>query len=211
MFWQSVIIAITLALGITCYKAVIVWNSVTNPKHKKEWLHLYWFFYGSYGKTGIKLPRAFLPMFRRFERKKFGLIFEASRVVVINNSKDGPLVLLCQFAEKRRKNGIEYDLGAAGMVPIESTPIKTAGDELGEELGIKNVAIKYCGTVMPFQGYSCIIHMYVVNMSLDTVFTDRDDTYSDVQWIPISEWSKYEKKMRPDVVLTMRDLDRICK
>jgi len=206
ILWLFVGGAIALFFGFVCKTIMSIWN-VASTKHKKEWLHLYWFYYESYGKTGIKLPRALLPLFQRFERKKFGLIFEASRVIIINNSNaDQTYILFCKFEKNRQKNGIKYDLGAAGMIPIDSDPTKTAADELFQELRVKNVPIQRWETVTPAQGYNCIIHMFVAELPLDTNFKSDDGTYISFKWIPVSDWSKYQKAMRPDVVLSMLKL-----
>ena len=82
------------------------------PAHRREMVDLCWYANKTYGKTGISIPRAFVPLFRCFEHGKFGAICQAARVIVI--TKIG--FLIGEMEEKRCINGIKMDLGTGGMI-----------------------------------------------------------------------------------------------
>jgi hypothetical protein len=188
-------ISLAISLLVAVY-AVICWRAA-KQKHREEWLDLYWFCGARYGAIpGVRLPRAFIPLFAPFNRGKCyaGLYFAGVRIIVLNDSGD---VLLCEFEKSRCRGDIIYDVGAGGALPTATSIKQGAANELHEEVGISG-DIKYMTTVTPAAGYHFIIHIFTMHVDHTVIFASTDGTYTDFKWMSKRDFAAYQDNTRDD-------------
>jgi hypothetical protein len=180
-------------LIILCKFIWLYYNAKT--KHRLEWLDLFWFCGKKFGKTGIKLPRAFMPIFSCFEKRYMGLNFRGVRIII--STKDLQEFLVCKMEKKRCFNNIIYDVGVGGMIPSSHTSNITCHEELFEELGIQS-DIKYIDTLTPSNNCHCIVDIYSVIVDKNTKFNSSDGTFISFEWMNKEKIFNNKKLIRND-------------
>lgn len=197
------VLIVVFAYFVSCYKEY----KNAKPKHRLEYIDVYWFVGKFYGKTYLSVPRSTISFFSIFEKKFIGLGFQGCRVFVINEKKE---YLLCKF--KQPKNGFEYDIGAGGYVKSGETVLECANAEYAEELNIGDIVdspLEYIGVVTPAHGFHCIVHCYITfvgstcsndKMSGKTIdfISSPDDTYVGYSWRSKKELVKLKNTIKDD-------------
>lgn len=172
----------------------------SKQKHRDELCEVILFVGKYYIRTNISIRRCYIKLFRFFQRKPLGIIFEGIQVIVKDNKNN---ILICE-KEKSRHNDGKYDLGAGGMVIYTHSPEKTAKEELMEELGLNN-NIKYTTTLTPCDGVNCIIHIYITEIDDIEKLNYIDGTYVKSELLNIDDIinGKYDLKEDGKVIMNM--------
>ena len=194
---HMVLLTLVLVLTSLVVYARRCWNEA-KQKHRDEKLMLCVFFHKWYWRTGIECPRAYMKVFDLLMCKIGGFAFEGVQAIIYHNNN----VCVSVRSPDRRKNWI-FDIGMGGMVISNETPQSAAEHELYEELNItrsKCESFKHVKTVLPSDGYSCIIHIYHGVLVDDSTVIDtiksNDGTYSKILWcdaVRVSDCMSQEK------------------
>ena len=173
-------------------------RKISKMKHRKEWLDIYWFVGQKFGKTHVKIPRAFISLFDIFVNKKCGLTIPGVRIIIKNHENE---YLVCKMEQKRCYENICYDVGSGGAVPSGCKFIETAKDELHEELGIDNIKkidLREIEIWTPAINVHCLIFHYLVVLPKETKFVSLDNTYESFYWMSDEEIINYSSQIKDD-------------
>lgn len=185
---HTVLLTLVLVLTSLMVYARNCWNEA-KQKHRDEKLMLCVFFHKWYWRTGIECPRAYMKVFDLFMCSICGFAFEGVQAIIYYDN----CVCVSVRSQDRRKNWI-FDIGMSGMVISNETPNSAAAHELHEELNVtmsECESFKYVKTVLPSDGYSCIIHVYHGVLVDNSTIMSNDGTYSKIMWCNVEKIDEY--------------------
>jgi ADP-ribose pyrophosphatase YjhB (NUDIX family) len=187
-----------------------MWNAA-KPKHRVERLRICVFVARMYLRTPFTIARAYMKWFAWFEQRYMGISFEGVQVIVSRVHGGRKQICIGTRSECRRTAWC-FDIGAGGMVASTETPPHAASKELEEELGVK-LRMQQVATLMPCDGYSCIILLYRATCDSHDL-RSIDGTYTAINWVDanyesIITFMSSAMKVLGSVVLTKRDTMRM--
>lgn len=190
------------------------------PKHRTEYLELTFFIGYFYIGLNIYIKRCYIKLFKFFERKYAGFIFQGVQVIVFDENDK---ILVCERNNTVTSIG-KYDLGAGGMIgftkPFENSftanlklkscyAYHTAIEELEEELNIVGKHLVPLKTFTPYDNTTCIIHVFYVIIKNDENISSKDNTYISWKFVKLSDMPEYSDKLKHDGVIIIDYLKNI--
>ena len=189
MYFTIILIVISVFFIVlsTYYRARQLWLNA-KPKHRQEHLDIYLYIGPIYLNSGVRVARAYMPLFECAQFKYFGLTFRGVQIIIYNQNGE------IYYGERAGERGQKwtYDVGVAGMSPTGHTPHETAEEEIYEEVGLResDIILVYNKTITPAAGASCIIDIFHAHQINNKKLKSHDGTYSYIKTIPAHNFIK---------------------
>lgn len=160
--------------------------------------------------TDVTVPRALWKVVDALKSDDgYGPTLGAARVLMRNQGDGTFLITTLSAARQAKESGLKYDIGPGGMVQSNSTFKQTAEEEIFEELGIEDVAIKFFGTIDPRDGAFGFVHVYICDVDipdLTVLLRDTDGTFENIEWMTVEQIKADKHQFRHDAQIVIDKL-----